>query len=270
MNINALSSSAPMSMPNKFKLSGNEEQTDFDWNVYDFNARGYDAVLGRFMQVDPLADEREWLNPYNYGQNNPLLNVDPTGMLDSTYVQQQDGSFEVTYNGTRTDDYHFLDGSTLYLSDYPGMHTSYIPAKKKEEKEVETTDSNEGDIDLDLTSPAIGQTVEVFEQFGSAKLGGKGVKILSKTAFFVGIGVSVNDAVEIEDRYNSGDIGGAERIFDHSVNAVSNIPVVGSGLAAGGEMTKEGLTLASQTAAKVNYSFKTNPNGFARWLLGIN
>ena len=55
-NISALSSSAPLSKPNRYKLSGNEEQTDFDFNVYDFNARMYDPILGRFMQVDIMAD----------------------------------------------------------------------------------------------------------------------------------------------------------------------------------------------------------------------
>jgi RHS repeat-associated protein len=80
-SISALSSTAPLSKPNHYKLSGNEEQVDFDWNVYDFNARTYDPILGRFMQVDPMTDEREWINPYNYVQNNPLLRVDPTGWI---------------------------------------------------------------------------------------------------------------------------------------------------------------------------------------------
>jgi len=96
--INALSSSAPLSKPNRYKLSGNEEQVDFDWNVYDFNARTYDPVLGRFMQVDPMANEREWLNPYNYVQNNPLLRVDPEGTLD--WVESEDGEIYWDENAT--------------------------------------------------------------------------------------------------------------------------------------------------------------------------
>jgi RHS repeat-associated protein len=87
--INALSSTAPLSKPNRYKLSGNEEQVDFDWNVYDFGARNYDPILGRFMQVDPMADSRVWINPYNYVQNNPLTRVDPEGTKD--WYTNEDG-----------------------------------------------------------------------------------------------------------------------------------------------------------------------------------
>jgi RHS repeat-associated protein len=95
--INALSSSAPLSKPNRYKLSGNEEQVDFDWNVYDFNARQYDPQLGRFMQVDPMADAQESWNPYHYSYNNPLLFVDPTGLLpkynwDTEEYEDDDGN----------------------------------------------------------------------------------------------------------------------------------------------------------------------------------
>jgi len=111
MNITALSSAAPMTMPNRFKLVNNEEQTDFDWNVYDFNARGYDAVLGRFMQVDPLADQRDWLNPYNYVQNNPLLRVDPAGMLDNYYLFE-DGTMHVVETNDNSNTYYYVDDVT--------------------------------------------------------------------------------------------------------------------------------------------------------------
>jgi len=32
--------------------------------------------------VDPLADQRSWVSPYNFVQNNPLNRVDPTGAID--------------------------------------------------------------------------------------------------------------------------------------------------------------------------------------------
>jgi hypothetical protein len=36
----------------------------------------------RFVSVDPMKEERIWLNPYNYVQNNPINRIDPNGMLD--------------------------------------------------------------------------------------------------------------------------------------------------------------------------------------------
>ena len=37
------------------------------------------------MSVDPLAQLRTWLSPYNFVQNNPAMRIDPTGALDGDY-----------------------------------------------------------------------------------------------------------------------------------------------------------------------------------------
>ena len=86
LGIAALSSGAPLSKPNKLKLSGNEEQTEFDLNLYDFNARMYDQTLGRFNSIDPMAVSRLSLTPYNYVSNNPTIRIDPSGLLDENDV----------------------------------------------------------------------------------------------------------------------------------------------------------------------------------------
>ncbi len=78
-SIAALSSSAPLSKPNKYKYNGKEEQTDFDLNWYDYHARMYDPQLMRFTTIDPSADNYlEW-TPYNYVGNNPINIIDPDG-----------------------------------------------------------------------------------------------------------------------------------------------------------------------------------------------
>ncbi len=48
--------------------------------LYDLAFRNYDPVLGRFVQVDPLADLYEGLTPYNYANNDPVYYNDPSGL----------------------------------------------------------------------------------------------------------------------------------------------------------------------------------------------
>ena len=64
---------------NAYQYNGKELYTDlgFDWMPY--GARYYDAAVGRFVGVDPLADQFAWVSVYNYAENSPIANIDLHG-----------------------------------------------------------------------------------------------------------------------------------------------------------------------------------------------
>ena len=75
-----------------YKYNGKELDTKKGLNWYDYGARHYDAKLGRWFVVDPLAEKYYGWSPYAYCANNPILNVDPSGM-DIYRFDNQTGIF---------------------------------------------------------------------------------------------------------------------------------------------------------------------------------
>ena len=63
----------------RFKYNGKELDRMHGLDLYDYGARHYDAAIGRFTTIDPMAEKYYHLSPYVYCANNPVNRIDPDG-----------------------------------------------------------------------------------------------------------------------------------------------------------------------------------------------
>ena len=75
----ALMSVSTQGAAQRYKYNGKELDRIHGLNLYDYGARQYDAALGRWTSIDPLAEKYYEISPYAYCANNPVVFVDPDG-----------------------------------------------------------------------------------------------------------------------------------------------------------------------------------------------
>lgn len=84
---------------------------------YNLEARGYNPQAGRFTSVDP---KREFVNPYSYTGNNPVMFVDPDGQMKFTATHNEG-------NGLSFIDVKFETYYDEHLKSRADSVTSFVP-----------------------------------------------------------------------------------------------------------------------------------------------
>ncbi len=62
-----------------YKYNGKELDRMHGLDTYDYGARQYDPILGRWDRMDPLCEKYYSISPYAYCGNNPIKRIDPDG-----------------------------------------------------------------------------------------------------------------------------------------------------------------------------------------------
>jgi RHS repeat-associated protein len=58
---------------NKYKFQGQERQDELSLNWDSFKWRNYDFAIGRFMNIDPLAEQYTYNSPYAFQERIRLI-----------------------------------------------------------------------------------------------------------------------------------------------------------------------------------------------------
>ncbi|MBC6992551.1 RHS repeat-associated core domain-containing protein, partial [Lewinella lacunae] len=100
----------------RYGYNGKELNEEVGW--HDYGARWYDAAVGRWASVDPLAETISSYSTYSYTYNNPISFIDPTGMIGESVQDLVQQAWNDTPDGkTRSYNYNQVSDEPIYGED---------------------------------------------------------------------------------------------------------------------------------------------------------
>ncbi|WP_245569877.1 RHS repeat-associated core domain-containing protein [Flavobacterium soli] len=93
----------------QYKYQGQERQDELSLNWDSFKYRNYDYAIGRFMSIDPLAEDYTYQSPYNFAENKVISHLELEG-LEGIHSSKVDGA------GIRT---HVIQKNVVVLTQAP-------------------------------------------------------------------------------------------------------------------------------------------------------
>jgi RHS repeat-associated protein len=131
----------------KYKFTGKErdDETNYDY----FGARYYDARIGRWLQVDQLAEKYPGWSTFSYCLDNSIMSIDPTGKdvkiknnsngtvpkgFSSTLPKRDGRVIEVQYKSINNSTLNYLENqiNTKFVGEWKDpLSPHYAPAMAK-------------------------------------------------------------------------------------------------------------------------------------------
>ena len=105
----------------RYTYNHKEQVTGIEWFAY--GARYYDAKIGRFAGVDPIAEKFAWVTTFNYAENRPVDGVDIWGLQYSNFNGTKFGPLSEEYLQDPDEEYH-----ETYDVNENGVYDVYLPA----------------------------------------------------------------------------------------------------------------------------------------------
>ncbi len=102
MSMTGLSHSSGEDLPNKYLYNGKELQDDYGLGWYDYGARFYDAQIGRFHTLDPLAENYYLHSPFIYALDNPVRFIDWLGLGPEDRIKIANSMLGIPYKQETT------------------------------------------------------------------------------------------------------------------------------------------------------------------------
>ena len=134
-----------------YKYNGKELDRMHGLDTYDYGARQYDPVLGRWDRMDPLCEKYYDVSPYVYCHNNPVMCIAPDGR---DWYQNNETTYYTWFDGCiGREGFTYIGGKGSLLGEFESKINNILinvfhnkNGLYSEGRTIDFTDSNKGAI----------------------------------------------------------------------------------------------------------------------------